>query len=105
MGWSPWPHRPWTATHRTDGQSLPKFSEAVRNLNTINIVAIGSSSTKGDGAAGGEAASYPNRLSAALAPHFPEQTINVLNLGIGGQEAPDEAARFKIDVLAKNPRS
>jgi acyl-CoA thioesterase-1 len=27
----------------------------------------------------------------------------VLNLGIGRQEAPDEAARFKKDVLAKNP--
>ncbi|MEH2545732.1 hypothetical protein V1283_002377 [Bradyrhizobium sp. AZCC 2262] len=27
----------------------------------------------------------------------------MLNLGIGGQEAPDEAARFKTDVIAKNP--
>jgi acyl-CoA thioesterase-1 len=27
----------------------------------------------------------------------------VLNVGVGGQEAPDEAARFKNDVIAKGP--
>ena len=84
------------------GQPLPNFVSAVSRLQAVNIVAIGSSSTEGDGASS-PAASYPNRLSAALAPHFPQRTINVLNVGVGGQEAPDEAARFKNDVLAKNP--
>lgn len=68
----------------------------------MNIVAIGSSSTEGDGASS-PAASYPNRLGIALAARFPTPKINVLNLGVGGQEAPDEAARFKRDVLANKP--
>jgi hypothetical protein len=87
---------------RALGRQLPKFAEALRHRHgAINVVAIGSSSTKGDGA--DPAASYPNRLNAALALRFPHQSISVLNLGIGGQEAPDEAARFKTDVLSKDP--
>jgi acyl-CoA thioesterase I len=84
------------------GQPLPNFAKVVRNLDAINIVAIGSSSTAGDGASS-PSSSYPSRLGAALASHFSEQRIFVLNLGVGGQEAPDEAARFKNDVLAKDP--
>src|SRR5258708_7781440 len=84
------------------GQPLPNFGNAVHELDALNIVAIGSSSTAGDGASS-PAASYPSRLSAALASSFSRPRIYVLNLGIGGQEAPDEAARFKTDALAKNP--
>jgi lysophospholipase L1-like esterase len=78
------------------------FANALRGRGEVNIVAIGSSSTEGDGASG-PAASYPSRLGVALAARFPAPKINVLNLGVGGQEAPDEAARFKKDVLAKQP--
>jgi acyl-CoA thioesterase I len=42
-------------------------------------------------------------LNAALIDRFPNKKITVLNVGVGGQEAPDEAARFKKDVLASNP--
>jgi hypothetical protein len=80
---------------------LPKFAKAVRELDAFNVVAIGSSSTAGEGAS--PAASYPNRLSEAFASTFSRPRIYVLNLGVGGQEAPDEAARFKKDVIAKNP--
>jgi hypothetical protein len=83
------------------GQKLPHFAKALRNSDVINVVAIGSSSTQGEGAS--QAASYPSRLGAMLALQFPKRRIYVLNLGVGGQEAPDEAARFKNDVLTKNP--
>jgi hypothetical protein len=67
----------------------------------VTIVAIGSSSTEGDGAKSKDA-SYPSRLNVALSARFPGNKINVLNLGVGAQEAPDEAARFKKDVSANN---
>jgi acyl-CoA thioesterase I len=84
------------------GCSLPRFAEALHGSDAVTIVAIGSSSTAGDGASN-QAASYPSRLGVALTARFPTPKINVLNLGIGGQEAPDEAARFKKDVLANKP--
>ena len=84
------------------GRPLSGFATALHGHDEVTIVAIGSSSTKGDGASS-DAASYPARLKAALSTRFPARTINVLNLGIGGQEAPDEAARFKKDVLASMP--
>jgi acyl-CoA thioesterase I len=83
-------------------RSLSGFASALLERDEVTIVAIGSSSTKGDGASS-DAASYPSRLGAALSARFPRPKINVLNLGIGGQEAPDEAARFKKDVLANKP--
>jgi acyl-CoA thioesterase-1 len=86
----------------TLGCSLPRFAAALRGSDAVTIVAIGSSSTAGDGASN-QAASYPSRLGEALTAPFPARKIDVLNLGVGGQEAPDEAARFKKDVLANNP--
>jgi hypothetical protein len=38
-----------------------------------------------------------------LKDRFPGRTINMHNAGVNGQEAPDEAARFKRDVLASKP--
>jgi acyl-CoA thioesterase I len=84
------------------GCSLPSFARALDGRDEVNIVAIASSSTEGDGASS-PAASYPSRLGIALAARFPTPKINVLNLGVGGQEAPDEAARFQNAVLTKKP--
>jgi lysophospholipase L1-like esterase len=88
---------------RSLGRSLPRFAEAMRGPNEVNVVAIGSSSTEGEGVPDKANLSYPARLQAALAVEFPTKKITVLNLGAGGQEAPDEAARFKQDVLAHSP--
>jgi hypothetical protein len=66
--------------------------------NEVNIVAIGSSSTKGDGPN-----SDSSQLKAVLANRFPSRKITVFNAGMGGPEALDEAARFKKDVLPSNP--
>jgi acyl-CoA thioesterase I len=87
---------------RSLGRGLPKFAEALQQQGKVTIVAIGSSSTEGDGASSA-GASYPSRLSTALSVRFPQPSISVLNLGVGGQEAPDEAARFKNDVLGRSP--
>ena len=87
---------------RSLGRDLPNFASAMRGSDTVRVVAIGSSSTEGDGASGKEA-SYPSRLGAALAARFPDRKFDVSNAGAGGQEAPDEAARFKNDVLARRP--
>ncbi|MGY4312272.1 SGNH/GDSL hydrolase family protein [Bradyrhizobium sp. JR3.5] len=84
------------------GQELPNFSRAMSGSDTVRIVAVGSSSTEGHGASRRDA-SYPARLAVGLAARFPDRKFDVVNAGVGGQEAPDEAARFKNDVLSKNP--
>ncbi|MBR1009971.1 SGNH/GDSL hydrolase family protein [Bradyrhizobium diazoefficiens] len=84
------------------GRSLPNFAKALSGQDAVTIVAIGSSSTEGDGASSPDA-SYPRRLEATLADRFRTPTIHVLNRGAGGEEAPDEVARFDRDVLANKP--
>jgi acyl-CoA thioesterase-1 len=61
-------------------------------------VAIGSSSTAGEG----KIVPYPCRLELALRDRFHGRMIDVLNRGIGGQEA-DELARFEPDVIGEAP--
>ena len=65
----------------------------------VNIVAIGSSSTAGEGTI----VPYPDRLQAALRLRFPGRDINVINEGLGGEEAPREFKRFEEDVVGKAP--
>lgn len=85
----------------TLGQQLPRLAEALRGLNDVNIIAIGSSSTVGERANSDN--SYPSNLALALSARFPGPRIRMHNVGVNGQEAPDEAARFKKDVLAFRP--
>jgi hypothetical protein len=87
---------------RALGQALPNFADALCRLKAVDIVTVGSSSTEGDGASSPDS-SYPSRLNVALSSRFPDRTIKLINAGVGRQEAPDEAARFKNDVLANNP--
>jgi hypothetical protein len=65
----------------------------------IKIVAIGSSSTAGEGGI----APYPTRLETALRLRFPGRTINVTNKGVSGEEAPEEFRRLDEDVVAQTP--
>ncbi len=46
---------------------------------------------------------YPSRLQMALRKTFSDRMIDVLNRGIGGQEAPSELSRFESDVRAEAP--
>ena len=63
------------------------------------IVAIGSSTTAGDG----QIKAYPERVLAFLQVDFPKAGITMVNKGISGQEAPIELQRFPTDVIAENP--
>ena len=63
------------------------------------IVAIGSSTTAGDG----NIKAYPERLLAFLQAEYPNAKIIMVNQGIGGQEAPSELQRFDTDVIAEKP--
>jgi hypothetical protein len=78
---------------------LPHLIESLNKQRKIKIVAIGSSSTAGEG----EVMPYPARLEMLLRGSFHHRMIDVLNRGLSGQEAPSEYARFDSDVLAEEP--
>lgn len=78
---------------------LRHLTRALNDRRKIKIVAIGSSSTAGEG----EVIPFPHRLELALRKRFPDRMIDVLNRGIGGQEAPEELSRFESDVIAEAP--
>jgi hypothetical protein len=46
---------------------------------------------------------FPYRLELALRRWSYGRMIDVLNRGIGGQEAPEELSRFESDVIAEAP--
>ena len=64
------------------------------------IVALGDSITEGGGAPGG----YVWLVEQTLRAVYPRQRVRVINAGIGGQRAPDMAARFRADVLDRRPQ-
>jgi acyl-CoA thioesterase-1 len=78
---------------------LPHLAESLKRQREIKIVAIGSSSTAGEG----KIVPYPGRLELALRDRFHGRMIDVLNRGVGGQEALDELSRFDSDVIAEAP--
>jgi len=79
--------------------SLPNLTESLKKQRKIKIVAIGSSSTAGEA----DVLPYPSRLEMLLRDRFRDRMIDVLNRGIGGQEAPSELLRFETDVVAEAP--
>ena len=81
------------------GHALPHLTESLKKQRKIKIVAIGSSSTAGEI----HVEPYPSRLEILLRDRFHHRLIDVLNRGIGGQEAPSELSRFEPDVLAELP--
>ncbi|MCA6113533.1 SGNH/GDSL hydrolase family protein [Bradyrhizobium sp. WSM 1738] len=78
---------------------LPRFAESLKKQRKIKVVAIGSSSTAGES----DVVPYPERLAMLLREHYRDHMIDVLNHGIGGQEATTELLRFEPDVLAEAP--
>jgi acyl-CoA thioesterase I len=78
---------------------LPRFEEALGKQRKIKIVAIGSSSTAGES----DIIPFPHRLELGLRSKFPGRMIDVINRGIGGQEAPEELSRFECDVMIELP--
>jgi hypothetical protein len=85
---------------------LPHLTESINRGRRTKIVAIGSSSTAGEPTAPDwqvRIVPYPARLELALRREHFGCMIDVLNRGLGGQEAPDELARFECDVIAEAP--
>jgi acyl-CoA thioesterase-1 len=78
---------------------LPHLAQALRNQRKVKVVAIGSSSTAGEG----DIVPYASRLEMALRKRFHGRMIDVLNRGVGGQEALDELSRFDPDVIDEAP--
>jgi lysophospholipase L1-like esterase len=77
---------------------LTRFSQALAK-GQAKIVAIGSSTTAGEG----NIPAYPGRVLSFLQSAYRGVNITMVNKGIGGQEAPAELLRFDTDVIAENP--
>jgi hypothetical protein len=84
---------------------LPNLAAAIAGTDAVKIVALGSSTMEGEGGI----VAFPYRLEAALRQTYlrrhPDQRrmIDVLNRGIGGEEAPQELKRMEKDVLLEKP--
>jgi esterase/lipase superfamily enzyme/lysophospholipase L1-like esterase len=79
--------------------SLPHLAASFEAGASVKIVAIGSSSTQGEG----NVLPYPERLEDALSRKFPDVEFVVINKGTGGTEAPEQLTRLDKDVLAEKP--
>jgi len=95
------PPRP-CETHLNDfklNHPLLRLKDALKQQRKVRIVALGSSSTAGaDGIL-----PFPPRLEMLLRKKFFGSMIDVVNRGIGGQEAPEELSRIEADVFAEQP--
>jgi acyl-CoA thioesterase I len=78
---------------------FPHLTRSLKLQRKIKIVAIGSSSTAGEG----DVVPYPARLELLLRAAFHDRMIDVLNRGMSGQEAPSELSRFEPDVIGEAP--
>jgi len=73
---------------------LPPMLTGVRK-----IVMMGDSITEGGRSSHG----FITLMDQTLKATYPSNTIELVNVGIGGQKAPDMHARFKRDVLDRHP--
>jgi acyl-CoA thioesterase I len=83
-------------------QPLEHTAARLNSGGPLKIIAIGSSSTVGVGATGPEQ-TYPSQLQVALSSRFSNLDIHVVNRGVSGQDAPEEAARLSSDVITLHP--
>jgi lysophospholipase L1-like esterase len=80
--------------------ALPHVAERIETQARLRIVAFGSSSTEGVGASS-PATTYPSRLAAYLRARLPNG-VQVINAGIGGEDADDMLRRLP-GVIAQHP--
>src|SRR5690348_16849341 len=78
---------------------LPNFAAAIKAGGGVRIVALGSSTMSGEGGV----TAFPYRLEAALRDRYENRRIDVVNRGIGGEEAPKELERLQRDVIDERP--
>jgi acyl-CoA thioesterase-1 len=82
--------------------ALPLTQTRLAQHAPLVVVAIGSSSTQGFGSSE-PARSYPAQLEADLKRRHPDQSIQVFNMGVGGETAQQMFGRFERDVIAHAP--
>jgi len=82
--------------------ALPQFGQALLRRKNVRILAIGSSSTEGVGATS-RAANYPSQLQSLLQAALPDEQIEVINLGIGGEVAQKTAERIEKETIRLSP--
>jgi lysophospholipase L1-like esterase len=92
------PNRYIPAHADTFAYPLPNFTKRLAGADVIKIVAIGSSSTAGEG----NIVPYPTRLETAMRARYKDRVM-VLNRGVSGEEAPKELTRMKADVIDEEP--
>jgi GDSL-like Lipase/Acylhydrolase family len=78
---------------------MPNLAARLAGTGTVKIVAFGSSSTAGERGI----IPYPYRLEQALRSRYQNRALDVLNRGVGGEEAPQELKRIRQDVLSEQP--
>ena len=77
---------------------LTHFAQSLTRGQAV-IVAIGSSTTAGEG----NIKAYPERLLSFLQAEYPNAKITMVNKGMSGQETPIELQRFGTDVITEKP--
>jgi acyl-CoA thioesterase-1 len=83
-------------------RAISHTAKRISEGRSLRIVALGSSSTEGVGASS-PANSYPSRLEAELREQYPDMQIEVINRGVGGEDAREMLARLDKSVLAERP--
>lgn len=80
-------------------KKLTNFARGLQGAGPVKAVALGSSTMAGKD----DVVAFPYRLEILLRKHYEKRIINVINRGLGGEEAPVERDRLKRDVLAEQP--
>jgi hypothetical protein len=77
---------------------MPRLAGRLAGVGSIKVAALGSSTFAGEGGI----VPMPQRLETALRAHYP-RNFDVLNRGVGGEEAPVELLRMQRDVIDERP--
>jgi GDSL-like lipase/acylhydrolase family protein len=78
---------------------MPRLAGRLAGVGSIKVATLGSSTFAGEGGI----VPMPQRLETALRAYYPGRNFDVLNRGVGGEEAPDEVRRMQRDVIDERP--
>ncbi len=84
------------------GADLPAMRSRIEHGESISVIAIGSSSTAGQGASHPDRA-YPAQLEKILRQSYPKVPIRVQNMGRRGENAIQTSVRIRELVLTEQP--